>query len=268
MDINQEIPLWEQGKVPFLDGESKEMPKMIFYPSKSNQPAPAVLAIPGGGYKNKTDVGVRIAEWLTPLGIHVFVLDYRVVPYRHPCPFIDAQRAIRTIRLRAKEWNVIQEQIGTAGFSAGGHLAASLGVHFNQNFFDPQDEIDQQSCRPDFMILGYPVITFTEMGHYGSRTNLLGAAGTEFERDHHSLEKHVSKDTPRTFMWHTAEDHITVENSLYFSQALSTYNIPFELHVFPTGKHGLKLAEDEPHVGQWTKLCYSWLKHEIKVFQS
>ena len=187
------------------------------------------------------------------------VVSYRVAPYRYPAALTDAQRAIRTIRARAAEWNIDPRRVGILGFSAGGHLACSAATIFDDGQADAPDPIDRQGCRPDAAILCYPVVSFGEFRHDGTMRNLLGKEPDENLRRSLCLEDRVTPRTPPTFLWHTSDDEaVPVENSLLFAAAMKRNRVPFALHVFPHGRHGLGLAGDIPGVGAWTKLCADW----------
>lgn len=269
LGCNVEIDLWE-GKAPGAVGQSTEdRPRLTPYLTDTLKSAPAVIVCPGGGYARRAPhEGEPVARWLNTLGVAAFVLDYRVAPYRHPIPLLDAQRAIRTVRHRADEWRVDPNRIGILGFSAGGHLAATAATQFDTPSRSDihsghNDPIDKMSCRPDLAILCYPVITFGGAKHPGSMANLLGPNPDDQLRRALSAEENVSPHTPPTFLWHTADDaSVPVENSLLFAGALAKANVPFSLHVFPTGRHGLSLAADHPEVRAWTTLCATWLKEQ------
>jgi acetyl esterase/lipase len=189
------------------------------------------------------------------------VLRYRLATYRHPAPLLDAQRAIRLVRARADAFGVDAQRIGILGFSAGGHLASTAGTHFDSG--DPQsaDPIEQVSCRPDALILCYPVISFGEFRHPGSRDALLGENPPEMLVQLLSNEKQVTPQTPPTFLWHTANDGgVPVENSLLFAAALSKNRVSFDLHIFADGPHGVGLAADHPVLSLWTTCCAAWLR--------
>jgi len=221
---------------------------------------------PDGAPGAKGDGPEPIARWLNTLGVSACVLDYRVRPYRHPIPLGDAQRAIRTVRHRAKAWRMDPKRVGILGFSAGGHLAGSAATLFDAG--DPQaaDPVDRHSCRPDAAVLCYPVLTFGEFRHDGSMRNLLGPQPDPALRERLSLEKSVTAKNPPTFLWHTSDDPVVpVENSLLFAAALRKHQVPFELHVFPHGPHGMglgtgKRGQKAPEVRQWTDLCAVWLE--------
>jgi acetyl esterase/lipase len=189
------------------------------------------------------------------------VLYYRVAPCRHPQPLADVQRAIRIVRHQAAGWNIAPDRIGILGFSAGGHAAANGGIHHALKAYKPSDQADRVSPRPDFMILCYPVISFGPHGHRGSMQNLLGMKPEPALRRMLSLETAVNGATPPAFIWHTANDKtVPVENSLLLASALSRNGIPFALHVFRNGSHGLGLAGAVPELRKWTALCADWLE--------
>jgi len=254
--------LWNGKEPPFyLDGE--ETPAFTPYLVESSQPTSAIVILPGGGYGMRAEhEGEPVAKWLNSLGISAFVLHYRVAPYKHPSPLIDVQRAIRTIRFSAKDWGVDPNRLGVLGFSAGGHLAATAGTHFDEGDGHATDPIERESSRPDLLVLCYPVITFQgATRHQGSIDNLLGEVPSEAELERLSNEKQVKEQTPPTFLWHTADDaSVHVENSFLFARALREKNIPFELHIFEQGRHGLGLANEDDQVRDWQGQCARWLK--------
>ena len=265
-DEPQRILLWPDG-APGAKGDKPDDKPMltIFLPDKSKANGAAVVICPGGGYGHLAvdHEGKQIAEWLNSLGMAGFVLEYRHRGhgYGHPAPLQDAQRAIRTVRARAAEWNVNPEKIGIMGFSAGGHLASTAGTHFDKG--DPQaaDTIDRASCRPDFMILCYPVIAFGEpYTHRGSQNNLIGADAPAEMVKSLSNEKQVTPDTPPTFLFHTDEDKtVSPENSIQFYLALRRAKVPAELHIYQKGGHGTGLARQVPGTCNWPKACEEWL---------
>ena len=256
------ILLWPGG-APGAKGDTMEdKPRITPYLPAGDGPFACIIVCPGGGYGGRAKhEGEPICKWLNSIGVAGFVLDYRVKPYRHPIPLGDAQRAIRMVRARAAEWKIDPKRVGILGFSAGGHLAASATTIFDAGKPDAADPIDRQSCRPDAAILCYPVITFGEKRHHGSMVNLIGEKPDEKLRTMLSLENSVTPRTPPTFLWHTSDDNaVPVENSLLFAEALAKNKVPFALHVFPHGPHGVGLAANMPTVSAWTKLCADWLK--------
>jgi len=259
---NNLIPLWPGG-APLATGVSDEdCPAITPYLAEGGGDA-AVVVIPGGGYQMRADhEGEPIAKWLNSIGIHAFVLRYRVHPYLYPCAFQDASRAVRFVRHHAQEWGIDRGKVGVLGFSAGGHLTSTVGTHYDLGDEQAVDPIERQSSRPDLLVLCYPVIAMDGPYHHtGSRHNLLGAEADADQVELLSNERQVTPDTPPTFLWHTSDDEIVdVENSLLFASALRRNNVPFDLHVYEKGPHGLGLAENDPHVASWTTVCSLWFK--------
>lgn len=223
----------------------------------------AVVVCPGGGYVMRAEhEGKEYAEWLNTIGISAVVLEYRVEPYKTPAPASDVQRAIRVVRNELTRMGV--EKVGVMGSSAGGHLAATASVHYDKKFYEPQDEIDEISARPDFTILCYPVIDMYEFRHDGSRMSLLGDRIKKSDKDFYSLHKQVTDDTPTAFLWHTSTDQaVPAENSMLYAMALAEHLIPYELHIYPYGQHGLGLAKDDAYVHEWSNALERWLKNMI-----
>jgi acetyl esterase/lipase len=240
--------LWD-GPAPADAGDGFR-PWLERYPAPAGQPRGAVLVCPGGGYGGRAPHEAEpIARRFNEAGLHGFVVHYRVAPHRHPAPLSDVARAIRLIREHAPEWSVDPARIAVCGFSAGGHLAASAGTL-----------CPDEASRPDALILCYPVLSSGPYGHRGSFENLLGPDPSPEALRAVSLELQVTGRTPPAFMWHTADDAaVPVENSLLFAQALRAHRVPFELHVYPSGEHGLGLAPDRPRIATWSALCAGWL---------
>ncbi|PMC40717.1 alpha/beta hydrolase [Bacillus sp. UMB0899] len=255
--------LWTES-VPFLSSEDTFSPTITPYLIDGKEKHGAIIIFPGGGYQHRAHhEGEPVAKWFNTLGISAFVLNYRVSPSRHPASLADAKRAIRYVRHYAEEWSIDPQKIGILGFSAGGHLASMASTLLWEECYESTDVIDKESCRPNLAILCYPVISFTQNYHEGSVNNLLGNKSSEQLRVSLSSENNVTADTPPTFLWHTADDEpVPVENSMLYAQALSKNKIPFEMHIFPNGRHGLGLAEEDPVVGKWTELCESWLNQQ------
>lgn len=254
------MKLWEQSTPGYRPDTSDFLPSLSPYLLKTSKLHGAVIIFPGGGYTGRAEhEGEPIARWLNEIGLSAFVVHYRVAPAKHPYPLMDAKRAMKLVRHHAAVWNLDPQRIGVLGFSAGGHLAASLSTHFDSGDADAEDPIETQSSRPDAAVLCYPVISFGEHRHHGSMQNLLGEHPPEHLKQDLSNELMVTPHTPTTFLWHTADDEgVPVENSLLYAGALSKQKVPFELHVFPEGRHGLGLASDDPSVSQWTGLCGKW----------
>lgn len=246
-----------------------EVPSITPFLLNSTNPSPVVILAPGGGYGGRADhEGKPIAEWLNSIGFSAFVLNYRHFPFHHPIPFLDAQRAVRYVRYNAPTFHILPEQMGMLGFSAGGHLTATMGNFGDRNFFPEgytQDEIDSVSAKLNYMVLCYPVISFTQFHHMGSIRNLLGKNVDINSRAQLSAELQVNSNTPPTFLWSTLEDTgVPYQNSELFATALRKQRTPVELHVFKTGGHGLGLGTQNPEVAQWTNLCRKWL-YQIAV---
>jgi len=261
-DKPQAVFLWPNG-APGAKGDTLEdKPRITPYLVSGDGPNACIVVCPGGGYGGRAaHEGEPVARWLNTLGISAVVLDYRVKPYLHPIPLGDAQRAIRFVRAKAAEWRIDPKRVGILGFSAGGHLAASASTIFDASNPDAPDPIDRQSCRPDATVLCYPVITFGEFRHNGSMVNLLGKDPDPKLRESLSLETRVTSQTPPTFLWHTSDDSgVPVENSLLYAMALRRNKVPFALHVFPHGPHGIGLAANVPEARQWPTICAEWLK--------
>lgn len=258
----EEMLLWPQG-APFANGTTDEdRPALTPYLLEGSGRA-AVIVCPGGGYGMRADhEGAPIAEWLNSIGISAFVLRYRVAPYAHPCPLLDVQRAIRTLRHDAARFGIDPNRLGVLGFSAGGHLASAAGTQFDGGRPDAEDEIDRQSSRPDLLMLCYPVITMRDPHtHEGSRLNLLGPDPSPERIAEHSSDERVTADTPPAFLWHTSDDGaVPVDNSLLFAAALRRHGVPFDLHVYAHGRHGMGMAQEDAHVSGWTSACASWLR--------
>jgi acetyl esterase/lipase len=260
------MPLWPHGAPGALGKEAADVPTITVYPAPTGGPGPAaaVVVCPGGGYGMLAGhEGEPIARWLNTLGITAAVVKYRLGPkYHHPVMLGDAQRAIRTVRANAKKWNVDPKRVGILGFSAGGHLAATASTQFDAGDANAPDAVDRLSSRPDVSVLVYPVITMTDPHtHAGSRRNLLGDNPTAEQIDAMSAEKRVTKQTPPAFIFHTADDQaVPVENALLYAAALRKNGVPFELHVYEHGRHGVGLAQDDPVLKSWTGRCADWLR--------
>jgi acetyl esterase/lipase len=258
--------LWPDGAPGALGIEAVDRPKITVYLAPADKATgAAVVVCPGGGYAvvAADHEGRQVAEWLNSLGVSAFVLQYRLGPrYHHPAPLHDAQRALRMVRARAKEWGVDPARVGILGFSAGGHLASSAATHFDDGDPDAADPVDRASSRPDFAVLGYPVISLTTAAaHSGSRRNLLGEEPDPPLVWKMSTELQVTPRTPPTFLFHTDDDPgVPVENSLLFFQAMKRAGVPGELHVFAHGRHGVGLAPEDPVLSEWPKLCARWME--------
>lgn len=269
---NLKIDLWPEGKIPMSIQSAQQekievtevtriskvqIPQLeLFLPNKKSATGQAVIICPGGGYARLSYdwEGTDCAKLLNAHGIAAFVLKYRLpdsLTSTHPdqVPLLDAKQAIRIVRARAKEWNINPEHVGVMGFSAGGHLAASLSTQL------------EEGTRPNFAILVYPVISMDKtIAHIGSRNNLIGLQPTDDLIKKYSNEFQVSEQTPASFIVHATDDYsVPVENSLLYYQALKKNKVPVEMHVFPTGGHGFGLALGKGALEKWPNLLIDWL---------
>ena len=266
MGPNAGNPFWRPGSGPAeLAADADTVaPRLTPYLPAGNAPTAAAIVCPGGAYERLAPhEGEPIARWLNALGIAAFVLNYRVAPHRWPAPLNDARRAIRLVRHHAGAWRVDPRRVGVVGFSAGGHLAAALGTDHDEGGAGATDPVERESSRPDFLVLGYALIDpalSRPRQTPGTAPTTPSAPADPNPRGLPTLDARVTAATPPTFLWHTADDpRVLVENSLRFASALGRYGVPFALHVFPEGRHGLGLAQDDPIVGNWPGLCAAWL---------
>lgn len=222
----------------------------------------AMVILPGGGYSFCSDEGEKMARWLNFFGLNAFVVRYRVAPYKHPAPIIDAKRAIRYVRYNAEKFNINPNKVGLIGFSAGGHLAGCVSEFFDKFEQNCQDEIDKLSAKPDISVLCYPVVSLCESyTHQGSLKNLIGE--NEELKNLLSLEKNVREDMPEMFIWHTLQDEtVSAVNSLELAIALKNKNVDYSLHIFKNGAHGSVLAENIEETRQWTDALKIILKNK------
>ncbi len=262
----QTILLWENGAPGALGQSDDDKPSITVYrPWGPNRSGTSVIVAPGGGYGflAANHEGRQVANWFNAMGVTAFVLKYRLGPrYHHPIELGDAQRAIRLVRSRAKEFEISPDRIGMMGFSAGGHLASTAATHFDGGNPGAADPIDHASSRPDFVILGYPVITLeAPYAHGGSARNLLGDNPDPKLVQELSNELHVTPQTPPTFLFTTSEDTVVpAENSVNFYLALHKAGVPAELHVFEKGPHGVGLDLGDPALAEWPVLLANWLR--------
>jgi acetyl esterase/lipase len=279
-DLPQTYPLWPQG-APGAAGSdagdanhSGDIPTITVYlPPREKASGASIVICPGGGYGflATEHEGKDVAQWLNSLGIAGVVLKYRIAPkYKHPAPLDDARQAIRMVRWKSKEWGLDPDRVGVMGFSAGGHLASTLATHYREAHPVAGDAINSFTERPDLAILVYPVVSFTaDYSHKGSAKNLLGPDATKEQLTELSNDTQVTDKTPPTFLVHTLADcGVPMENSVAFAMALRKYKVPFELHIFEKGQHGLGLGTGwkghnippEPAFQAWPPLCATWLK--------
>jgi acetyl esterase/lipase len=242
----------------------------VYIPSKEIATRQAVVICPGGGYgilaydKEGTDM----AKWLNGKGIAAIVLKYRLPNPQSSVvlnlsPLTDAKRAMKITRFNAEKWNINPDKIGIMGFSAGGHLASTVGTHFDEGNVNSVDPIDKLSSKPDFMILVYPVISMDDaITHQGSKTNLLGENPSGELVKEYSNELQVKENTPSTFLVHCQDDKaVSVQNSFRFYNALMDQNIPSEMHIFPKGGHGFGFGYGKGQISSWIDLCFNWMQN-------
>ena len=262
----QIMPLWPGGAPGAQGTDDKDIPTITVYLPRSITPGmSAVVVCPGGGYVNlaMNHEGRQVANYLNSLGIAAFVLKYRLGPkYHHPIELGDAQRAIRSLRANAKAMSIAPDRIGIMGFSAGGHLAVSASTHFDAGKPDAADPIDRAGSRPDFAILGYPVVSLSEpWTHQGSKKALLGDNPDPALVKSLSGENAVTAQTPTTFIFQTnADTTVPAENSIMYFLALRNAGVKGEMHVFETGPHGVGLAMNDPALSEWSTLLTNWLR--------
>jgi acetyl esterase/lipase len=262
----QLLRLWPGAAPGALGTEASDIPTLtVFLPRTMTANTPAMVVCPGGGYVNlaMNHEGRQVASYLNSLGIAAFVLRSRLGPrYHHPTELGDAQRAIRMLRAHAAEWRLDPARIGIIGFSAGGHLAMTASTRFDAGNSGAADSVDRADSRPDFAVLGYPVISMVEAWtHQGSKDNLLGGnPEVELARSV-SGELSVTKQTPPTFLFHTNTDTVVpADNSVAYYLALRRAGVPAELHIFERGPHGVGLANDDAALSEWSKLLANWLR--------
>ncbi len=242
----------------------------VFLPNRWHSIQAGMVICPGGAYKQlmSSYEGADIARWLNSFGVAAFVLQYRISPrYHHPAPLLDATRAVRYVRYHAARFGLLPGRIGIIGFSAGGHLASTLITHFDSGNPDAGDAVDRMSSRPDFAVLGYPVITLqTPWTHQESVHNLLGANPDQALIRELSNDLQVTDRTPPTFLFHTAADAaVPARNSLLFYSALRGRGVESELHLFEYGVHGAGLANGHggaprvPALLDWSALAEEWI---------
>jgi acetyl esterase/lipase len=240
----------------------------VYRPDEAFATDAALLVVPGGGYGVvcMDHEGAAIAEWLNGIGVTVGVLKYRLPNGNYRVPLQDAQQALRMMRSRAESWNVAPNKIGIMGFSAGGHLASTIGTHFDEDFSGGKGDDLELSNRPDFMVLVYPVISMTDgYVHAGSRRNLIGEKPDDSLSHRFSSHWQVTTETPPTFLVHASDDKgVHPTNSTAFFTALKANGVPAELHLFERGGHGFAIAEDSPAYA-WVTLFETWLKHTTAV---
>jgi len=269
-----EMPLYtDRAPLAVGDGPTDKPTLTTYLPAKGKANGTAVVVCPGGGYGflAMDHEGKQVAQWLNERGVTAFVLKYRIVGKERPAPLgeaplLDAQRAIRTVRANAKEFGIDPKRVGIWGFSAGGHLASTATTHFDSGK-EGGDKIDAISCRPDFSILAYPVISMGPVTHGGSKNNLLGAKPDDKLVEKYSNELQVTERTPPVFLFHTAEDTaVPVANSKLFEAACKKHGVPVKLVVYEKGAHGIGLAnlpaQKAMPVSKWPTELEGWMNEQ------
>lgn len=259
------ILLWPGGAPGALGDEDTDKPTLTIFLPAENPTKTGVVVAPGGGYQHLAmeKEGFAVARWLNEHGVAAFVLKYRLGPtYHHPVELGDAQRAIRMVRANAVEYGVAEDHVGMWGFSAGGHLTATAGTHFDTGRADATDGIEKKGSRPDFLILAYPVITLADpSAHSGSRKFLLGDTPDPALVQSLSAETQVTSQTPPTFLFSTTDDKtVPIANSVIFYEALVKGGVPVEMHIFQHGAHGAGLAPTNPQLSVWPDLLIKWMR--------
>ena len=266
-EMKSTIPLWPDGAPGALGTNATDIPTLTpYFPDATNATGAAMVICPGGGYAHLAPhEGNDYALWLNQHGVNCFVLKYRLGSggYHHPAMINDAARAVRWVRAHADDYKIDTHRVGIMGSSAGGHLASTLLTHFDAGDTNSTDKIEQQSSRPDLGILCYAVISMGEFTHQGSKDNLLGKNPSPELVKLLSNELQVTTNTPTCFLWTTFEDKtVPMENTMLFAEALRKNHVPFALHVYEKGGHGMGLKDKFPfaHPHPWAGDCLFWLK--------
>ena len=254
----KDYKLWET-TMPLQEADKPCENKLTAYLHEDDEVRPAMVIYPGGGYHCYGETEQHtIARFYSDNGFNAFICYYRVAPYRHPAPLLDAQRAVKLVRYRAAAWHIDPRRVFTVGFSAGGHLNGCVAT-LPDVCTVLGDAVDGMEARPTGAILGYPVISAVESPHLGSFRNLLGDRFGELHRSL-SLEMCVGEDTCPCFVWHTMADTcVPVKNALLFAEAMKKRGVSCELHLFPDGNHGMGLSADTPGTCQWASLTLDWM---------
>ena len=254
---DKDFPLYDE---TIKNEENDNINTIQFYPVKTNEPAPVVVIFPGGGYRFRSVIneGTEVAKFMNSQGFHAAIVNYRVAPYHYPAPLLDAQRAIKQLRYRAKELKINPDRLFTMGFSAGGHLCG-MSATFPDICNIYNDEIDKMSHKPTGAIPCYPVISADEdIMHADSFKCLLGE--NYDKRQEFSVEKRVDKNTCPCLVWHCAHDGLVPkENSIVFAKALWDNDIPCELHIFQEGGHAGGLRQVNKYSKVWPSLAVEWM---------
>jgi len=268
-EMKSSLPLWPNGAPGARGNSTNDIPTITPYlPDPTNATGAAMVICPGGGYAHLAPhEGNDYALWLNQHGVTCFVLKYRLGSsgYRYPIMLDDAKRAMRWVRAHADEYHIDPHRVGIMGSSAGGHLAASVLTQPDAGNASSSDPIERQSCQANLGILCYPVITMGPFTHKGSKENLLGKNPSPELVKLTSEELQVTSNLPPCFLWTTYEDKtVPMENTLMFAEALRKNHVPFALHVYQKGPHGMGLKDKPPftHPHPWANDCLFWLKQQ------
>lgn len=258
------LVLWPDGAPGAVGTEPADVPTLtVFPPPPKTATGAAIVICPGGGYSQHSTFECEpVAAWLNRLGITACLLRYRIGPrYQHPAPLQDVARAMKMTRALAGQWRVDPGRIGIIGFSAGGHLASTVCTRFTDGDRSAADVLDRFSSRPDVAILVYPVITMLDPNsNVHSRKYLLGDNPPAELLEYLSNDRHVTRRTPPTFLFHTMDDAaVSVENSLQYVVACRRNGVPVETHLYEKGVHGVGFAEQDPALNTWPLLASRWL---------
>ncbi len=268
-----EALLWPAGAPGAKGTAAVDKPTITPFPSAKPNGA-AVVVFPGGGYSGLATEyeGNQPAKWLAGLGVSAFVVKYRLGSpgYRHPIEMWDGQRAIRWVRAHARQYGIDPKRVGVLGFSAGGHLAATVSTHYDSGNAAAADSIDRQGCRPDWSLLGYPVITMdASFTHAGSRSMLLGDSPSQVLVDSLSNEKQVNAATPPAFLFHAKDDGVVqVKNPIAYYDSLIKRKVPAEIRLYEKGGHGFGLADGvggapkDTILATWPGLAAAWMNKQ------
>jgi len=278
----ENMKLWPD-KAPYSNGNTSpekvtssgsitnicEAQLIIYHPEQGKANGSVVIICPGGGYSGEAIVkeGHNVAKWFNSFGVTGIILKYRLpvaagITEKDKAPLSDAQRAIRYVRSKAAEWGLKSNQIGIMGFSAGGNLAVNAGTHYDDGNAQSSDPVEQLSCRPDFMLLIYPVVTMeANLTNKGTCQNLLGNNPDPEKVRFYSGEQNVTATTPPTFLVHASDDGtVKVENSINMYLAIQKRGIPVEMHIFEKGGHGFGLDKCTGTALSWPERCKSWME--------
>lgn len=261
-DFKETAPVGDDGIMRI--SKVSEPTLTVYLPPKEKATGAAVIICPGGGYGILAinHEGYNVAKRFNEIGVAAFVLKYRlpndaIMVDKSFGPLMDAEQAIYLVRGQAKKWNIDPAKVGIMGFSAGGHLASTLTVHYDDVKIANKEKL---SLRPDFSILIYPVISFIESPHTGSANNLAGANATQAQKEYFSNEKHVTAQTPPTFLVHANDDNgVPVQNSIIFNQALVANKVKAEMHLYQGGGHGFGL-NNKTTSDDWFERLTNWMK--------